>query len=138
MSTRLPSTRPTTESGDAGVATVWAAVAVTAVLGLLLVGLDLGSVIAARHRAEAAADLAALAAAGHAVHGEVPACARARRVVEQMGGRTSVCHLSGWDALVEVEIGVQSTTVAVGAAVGRARAGPAPSGPLTRMSGAAR
>ncbi|MGH3615651.1 MAG: pilus assembly protein TadG-related protein, partial [Pseudonocardia sp.] len=70
MSTQLPSAGPTTESGDAGIATVWAAVAVTAVLGLLLVGLDLGSVIAARHRAEAAADLAALAAAGHAVHGE--------------------------------------------------------------------
>lgn len=138
MSTRLPSTRPTTESGDTGVATVWAAVAVTAILGLLLVGLDLGSVIAARHRAEAAADLAALAAAGHAVHGEVPACARARRVAEQMGGRASVCRISGWEALVEVEFGVRSTTVTSGAAVGRARAGPTPSGPSIRVSGSTR
>ena len=138
MSTRLLSTGPTTESGDAGIATVWAAVAVTAILGLLLVGLDLGSVIAARHQAEAAADLAALAAASHAVHGEVPACARARRVAEQMGGRASVCHLSGWDALVEVEIGVRSTIATDGLAVGRARAGPTPSGPLIRVNGSAR
>jgi secretion/DNA translocation related TadE-like protein len=116
----------TTLSAESGVATVWAATAVGVLMAVLLVGLDLGGAVAGRHRAAAAADLAALAAAGHAVHGTGPACDRARRIAEQMGGRLAVCRLNGWDALVEVQVEVGTTLPGLGRAVGRARAGPAP------------
>ncbi len=79
-----------------------------------------GSAVVARHRAEAAADLAALAAAVGVVDGERAACADARWVVERMGGVLRSCRLSGWDALVEVDVAFGP----FGSAAGRARAGP--------------
>jgi secretion/DNA translocation related TadE-like protein len=116
----------TTPSAESGVAAVWAAAAVGVLMAVLLVGLDLGGAAAGRHRAAAAADLAALAAAGHAVHGTGPACGRARRIAEEMGARLALCRLDGWDALVEVRVEVGTTLPGIGPAVGRARAGPAP------------
>jgi secretion/DNA translocation related TadE-like protein len=118
----------TTLSTESGVAAVWAASAVSVLMAVLLVGLDLGGAVAGRHRAAAAADLAALAAAGQAVHGPGPACDRARRIAEQMGARLVLCRLVGWDALVEVQVEVGTTLPGIGPAVGRARAGPAPAG----------
>jgi secretion/DNA translocation related TadE-like protein len=117
-----------TRRAESGVAAVWAAAAVGVLLAVLLVGLDLGGAVAGRHRAAAAADLAALAAAGHAVHGTGPACDRARRIAEQMGGRLALCRLVGWDTLVEVQVEVGASLPGIGPAVGRARAGPVPAG----------
>ena len=54
---------------DAGVATVLAAVLILGMLVILGFGLALGSAVLARHRAEGAADLAALAAASRATAG---------------------------------------------------------------------
>ncbi|HEY2100552.1 MAG TPA: pilus assembly protein TadG-related protein, partial [Pseudonocardia sp.] len=48
---------------DRGVATLWAAGAMSVVLAVMVVGINLGAAASSRHRAEAAADLAALAAA---------------------------------------------------------------------------
>jgi secretion/DNA translocation related TadE-like protein len=78
------------------------------------------SAVAARHQAEGAADLAALAAAAAVTDGERAACAEARWVVEHMEGVLRSCRLSGWDALVEVEVAFGP----FGSAAGRARAGP--------------
>jgi secretion/DNA translocation related TadE-like protein len=71
---------------DRGVATVWAATAVAVLISVLAAMLDLAGAVAARHRAEAAADLAALAAAGRAVHGGDSACARAAEVPRAAAG----------------------------------------------------
>ncbi len=61
---------------DGGSATVWAA-ALTAVLLIIgAAGIDLVSAVRARHVAGAAADLAALAAAGRSSEGEDRACSR--------------------------------------------------------------
>jgi secretion/DNA translocation related TadE-like protein len=79
-----------------------------------------GAAVVARHQAEGAADLAALAAAAVAVDGEKAACADARWVVERMEGVLRSCRLSGWDALVEVDVAFGP----FGSAAGRARAGP--------------
>lgn len=114
------------EERDAGLATVWAAAGVAVLMGALLVGLHLGAAIVARHRAEAAADLAALAAAGLGARGAPAACARAEDIASRMSGRISRCELSGWDAVVEVEIPVPGGLPGAGVATGRARAGPAP------------
>jgi secretion/DNA translocation related TadE-like protein len=110
---------------DDGIATVWAAAAAAVVMTALLLGLHLGAAVAARHRAEAAADLAALAAAGHAVHGTGAACRRAEVIAERMGAVVARCVLSEWDALVEVQVPVPLALPGTADAVGWARAGPA-------------
>lgn len=109
---------------DAGVATVWAAVGVTVIVGLLVLVLQFGGAVVSRHRAEAAADLGALAAASHAVHGRDTACARAARVIDRMRGRMTACVLSGWEAFVQVEVDLPVAVGGVRVAAGRARAGP--------------
>jgi secretion/DNA translocation related TadE-like protein len=122
--TRLPTDLDRGRSGDRGVATVWAATAVAVLITVLVGALDVVGAVAARHRAEAAADLAALAAATQAARGTTAACARAGDVAAGSGGRMVLCRLQGWEAVVEVELAVPSSLVGAGRAHGRARAGP--------------
>lgn len=110
---------------DEGVATVWTATAVAALLVLVGLLFCLGSAAVARHRAANAADLAALAAAAHASHGTDSACARARRVAGLMDVRLATCRLAGSDALVRVELVPDGILGEFGSARARARAGPA-------------
>jgi secretion/DNA translocation related TadE-like protein len=72
---------------DAGTATVLAAAAVGVLVLLLGLGLQVGAATLARHRAETAADLGALAGAREAVRGRDVACARADAVVAGNGAR---------------------------------------------------
>lgn len=97
-------------------------VAVAAVAVLLFVtaaGVYLGSVVAARHRAQAAADLGALAGAAALPQGVSVACARATSVVRQMRVRAVECVVQDLDVVVSVEVAVP----AVGVARAAARAG---------------
>jgi secretion/DNA translocation related TadE-like protein len=80
--------------------------------------------VGARHRAQSAADLAALAAASTAVAGERRACDAARWVTDGMGVALRSCRLSGWDALVEVSAKSAGVPGEFSPAVARARAGP--------------
>lgn len=120
-----PGTAPARTRGpdDSGVATVYAALAAVLVLGLAVVGIDLGGAVLARHRAEAAADLAALAAAADAALGQDAACARARTIAAGMDSTVRQCVLDGWDALVEVGT-PRGAVLGDSEALGRARAGP--------------
>lgn len=106
---------------DRGVATVWMAAAIATVLVLVGAVIWLGTAVIIRHRAEGAAELAALAAAGAAPDGEADACAKAGLVAERSGVTVRECRLDGWDALVRVEMDMPAP---FGAASGRARAGP--------------
>lgn len=107
-------------SSERGAATVWV-VGGLAVLMVVVTGVWwFGAAVVTRHRAEGAADLAALAAAVIAAEGEERACAEARWVVEQMDAVLRSCRLSGWDALVEVD----AAFAPFGSAAARARAGP--------------
>ncbi|MFF3430131.1 Rv3654c family TadE-like protein [Streptomyces sp. NPDC002602] len=82
-------------SRDRGSATVWAAL-VTTVLGAVFGGvLLLGQAVVARHRAAAAADLAALAAAATWAHGPEAACAAAVRVARAQGASLTACDVQG-------------------------------------------
>ena len=83
---------------DRGLATVVAAGAIGAVGVLLGALLVLGSAVATRHRAENAADLAALAGAADSVRGREPACARAREVAGRNGATLVGCTWLGWDS----------------------------------------
>lgn len=96
------------------------AVAVLGVLGSLVVfGVWLGEVVIARHRAAAAADLAAVAAAGWLVDGSPHTCGKASWVAEQMGAELVACDVTGWEVVVEV----RGPGSVVGAPSARARAG---------------
>ncbi|MER5727394.1 Rv3654c family TadE-like protein [Streptomyces sp. NPDC002138] len=82
-------------SRDRGSATVWAAVVATALVAVFGGVLLLGQAVVARHRAAAAADLAALAAAASWTHGPVAACASALRVARAQGALMTACAVSG-------------------------------------------
>jgi secretion/DNA translocation related TadE-like protein len=106
---------------DRGSVTV-VGVAWLAVFALLLgFGVQLGGVVVRRHEVAGAADLAALAAAGHLPDGVAGACERARWVAERMDQRLIGCAVSGWEVVVEVE----GSVPLFGAVSVRARAGPA-------------
>lgn len=105
---------------DAGLSTVFAALAVGVLMVVAGIGIRLGGAMLAREQAETAADLGALAGASKVLQGNVMACARAATVVTANGGVMRSCTLQGLDLLVEAEVGSWG-----GAASGRARAGPA-------------
>jgi secretion/DNA translocation related TadE-like protein len=117
-----------TDDRDRGVATVWAAIGMAVLMVSVLFGLYLGSAVVARHRAAAAADLAALAAATESVLGDGPACARAARITSAMGADLTGCALDGWDVLVQVRVPIGLPLPAGGPTLATARAA---AGPVT-------
>jgi secretion/DNA translocation related TadE-like protein len=111
--------------GDRGVATLWAAVAIAVLAAMAVFGLHLGEALVARHHAESAADLAALAAAAYVPAGEQYACDQARRVTDRMRVDLVSCRTCSWDALVDVAARPPGWLGALGVATAQARAGPA-------------
>jgi secretion/DNA translocation related TadE-like protein len=114
---------------DRGSVTIWAA----ALAGLMWLGSSAavlyGSAVAARHRAETAADLAALAAAVHSVDGPASACAVSARLAVGNGGVLRGCQMTGDDVEVVVSMRVNLGGLGAFTTVARARAGPVePSG----------
>ena len=96
---------------------------VAVLLAVTAGGATLGSVVVARHRAQAAADLAALAAASHLPAGPVTACSWATRVARQMRAGNADCAVEGLDVVVTVRIAVPMAGLFSARAA--ARAGPA-------------
>ena len=111
------------QRSDTGSATVWV-LATGVVLVLIAVTLAMaGAATVSRHRAQAAADLAALAGALRAWDGEPVACQRAADISARNGARLVECRLDGLDLVVAVEV-VPTQLVVIGVARGVARAGP--------------
>ncbi|MEV4479719.1 Rv3654c family TadE-like protein [Micromonospora coxensis] len=99
------------------------------VVGLVFVlvgvfGAAIGSARVARHQARAAADFAALAAAGLALRGDAAACGAANELASANGARLTGCRLDGLDVLVTVEVPVTPLPGFHRAATATARAGP--------------
>ncbi len=88
---------------DRGGATVLGCVAVTALIAVTLMIAQVGAVVVARHRVQAAADLGALAAAGALVAGTEVACAEAEEVVHLMSSGMRGCEVAEWDAVITAE-----------------------------------
>ncbi|MFB6958623.1 Rv3654c family TadE-like protein [Streptomyces sp. NPDC056309] len=105
---------------DRGSATVWSVGAIALLCVVFGIGLALGQAAVDRHRAAGAADLAALAAAGHWAEGGAAACARADEVARAQGTRLVRCAIVGdtSDVTAAAERGPFTAEV-------RARAGPA-------------
>ncbi|MEV6329586.1 Rv3654c family TadE-like protein [Streptomyces sp. NPDC051909] len=104
---------------DRGAATVWTAFAACALCVVFGADLALGQAVAARHRAGAAADLAALAAADRALWGEADACGAAGRVAAAQGAVLPRCRVREdvADVTARVEVGPWAVEI-------RSRAGP--------------
>jgi secretion/DNA translocation related TadE-like protein len=109
---------------ERGSATVWALGAIAALALLTVLVMSLASAVLARHRAEAAADLAALAAASRVETGAGQPCAAARRVARHMAVRLRTCRRAGVDAITEVALPPSGLLEPFGPASARARAGP--------------
>jgi secretion/DNA translocation related TadE-like protein len=78
---------------DRGSGTVWMVALMALVWVVAVAAMTVGGARAARHRAHAAADLAALAAASHVTEGPSRACAVAASVARSMRGRLTACAL---------------------------------------------
>jgi secretion/DNA translocation related TadE-like protein len=110
---------------EQGSATV-VAVAMIAVLMAIVLGIMVfGMAVVARHRAQAVADLAALAAAGRIVAGAAAACSAAQAVAGAMRATVSGCRVEELDVVVGVNVAVELGRWGVGTAEAQARAGPA-------------
>ncbi|MFI2372042.1 Rv3654c family TadE-like protein [Streptomyces sp. NPDC018833] len=121
---------------DRGSATVWVASATTVLCVVFAVVLAMGQAVVARHRAGAAADLAALAAADHALSGRDAACAKAAEVARAQAAEISRCVVTGEiaDVIARSRFGPYAPEV-------RSRAGPhdpAQAPPQVRLTGPAR
>lgn len=108
---------------DAGAATILAAILIAALVAITLAGVQIGSAVVARHRAQASADMAALAAAVWLPHGSESACRQAAAVSRAMGAALSSCHVDELDVVVGVD--VATGRLLGGRAHAAARAGPA-------------
>jgi secretion/DNA translocation related TadE-like protein len=83
----------------------------------------LGAAVVARHRAQAAADLAALAAAARLPAGPETACGQANALARTMRVSTAGCVVDDLDVVITIEVGL--AVGRWGKARAAARAGPA-------------
>ncbi|WP_325027375.1 Rv3654c family TadE-like protein [Gordonia iterans] len=126
MSLRQNRRGPSRWSDERGFATVAAALTIAGLAVLLIAMFGVGGAVQARHRAQAAADLGALAAARSQLFGEGDPCARARDLTARQEGAPAVtgCVLVGEDVVVTVTVRAWLGRFGVRDAVARARAGP--------------
>lgn len=111
--------------GDRGSGTIWMLALIALTWSVAAMAMTVGGVRVARHRAYAAADLAALAAASHTADGPRRACQLAARIARSSGGRLSRCALHG--RVSEVTVIAELPNVPALrhlAATAQARAGP--------------
>lgn len=116
--------------GEDGASTIWVIATMGLVLLTGLVGVFVGAACLARHRADVAADLAALAGAARATVGRTDGCARAAAVAAANGGTLTSCAVIGTDVLVVVSVPPSGLPGRFGVAQGRARAGPVDTVPV--------
>lgn len=93
-------------------------------LAITISGSYVGSAVIGRHRAQAAADLAVVAAATHLADGRGAACSRASALALAMRAAVTNCVVEDLDVVVTVETSVPFGRIAVGPARATARAGP--------------
>lgn len=115
---------------ERGSATVWVLALSGVLVSLGAAAVLIGAAVIGRHRAEAAADLAALAAAGRAVTGAADPCAAALAIASSNGAVLESCAVRP-GAVVELRVTVEVALGPLGRrrAHAAARAGPVGPGP---------
>ena len=81
-----------------------AAMSIAALVAIALGGISLGATEVARHRAQAAADLAALAAASRLLLGPDAACRQADHLAAAMRATVRKCAVEHLDVVVTVAV----------------------------------
>src|SRR3954470_17032148 len=125
-SRRRPSPRPNLAKAERGSASLVAVAMMAVLFAITTGGVYVGSAVIARHRAQAAADLAALAAAVHLADGT--ACTQASAVARAMRTAVTQCVVEDLDVIVTVDAPLAVGRMGVGPARAAARAGPADTG----------
>jgi secretion/DNA translocation related TadE-like protein len=103
---------------------VLAAAMIGVLVTFAVAGACLGAAVIARHRAQAAADLGALAAAGALTAGPEVACAQATAVASAMRTTVAQCRVEDLDVVLTVHAEVRLGRWGMGPATAAARAGP--------------
>jgi secretion/DNA translocation related TadE-like protein len=109
---------------ERGSATLVAVAMMALVMSIALGAMVLGSAVIARHRAQASADLAALAAASRLASGGEAACVWASSVAGAMHSVVASCRVEDLDVIVGVDVPVDLGRWGLGSARAAARAGP--------------
>lgn len=112
---------------EAGSASIWMLLVGMLTLMAFLAVCGLGAVFAARHRAQTAADMAALAAWQQAAGrtGGDQACGEARMIAARNQATLVTCVVSTTDVVVTVEVGFTGWLARLPSVQRGARAGPA-------------
>ena len=114
---------PRPHDEGSGTVAVLGIVAVLATCCLMAAALFQGA--AARHRAESAADLAALAAAQAVIDGRTSgSCSAAEGLASRNGAVLTSCVVRGEEAWVTTAVNVRGVLAGLGPATARAHAGP--------------
>ncbi|MFS1301030.1 Rv3654c family TadE-like protein [Streptosporangium longisporum] len=115
----------TRKGGDRGSATIWTVALMALVFAVAMAVAFAGTARVARHRAQGAADLSALAAARLAFVGSDRSCAEAASIATKNGSAVTRCSV-GDDGIVEIEVAMKVVLPLKGRVVmaARARAGP--------------
>jgi secretion/DNA translocation related TadE-like protein len=113
-----------TSQRDRGAASVWLLAAGLVLVAAGVAGAAVGSATVARHQAQSAADLGALAGAVRAAEGRQSACTRAAEIVAANRGRLASCTLDGFDLTITVDVTVSPVRGVTRTAHAAARAGP--------------
>jgi secretion/DNA translocation related TadE-like protein len=116
--------RSSQDRRDRGSATLLAVAMMAMILAVVGAAVVVGSAVIARHRAQSAADLAALAAAGRLADGQNAACGWAAAVAQQMNARVTACAVESLDVVVTVDVDAALGRWGLGTARAAARAGP--------------
>ncbi len=103
---------------------------IAALAAITVGGVWVGSAVVGRHRAQAAADLAALAAAQRVPAGRAAACIHAQVLAAAMGAVVTRCEVEDLD--VSLVVRVHTGARVGGMAVATAKAGPALAHPSGR------
>jgi secretion/DNA translocation related TadE-like protein len=116
-------------AGDGGSAVVWVVCLIALLAAATTVVVAYGTAVALRHRADAAADLAALAAAAETTVGPVAACRAAERTATVNGATLGRCRLEEGIVTVAVTARGRGPLGSALVATRWARAGPASTAP---------
>jgi secretion/DNA translocation related TadE-like protein len=110
---------------DRGSATVWCVALMGLLFSVAMAFAYLGAARVTDHRAQSAADMSALAAAGRALVDPEDACSHAAHLAERNGARLLRCTIEDSIAEVTASVPLSLPGMKPSVALGRARAGPA-------------
>jgi len=112
-------------AGERGSGTIWAIAVIAVVAAFAVLAAAIGAAVVTRHRAGAAADFSALAAADAVSRAESDPCGTAARVAERYGAVLTTCSVNGMVVDVVVQLSAGGLAGPGRTATVRARAGPA-------------